>query len=263
MTHICPYIRYYERGTWNYLSRVFGYNLKASELGFTNDLVFRITDFYNTLPNPCEVYIINEGVNEAVRGADMDLLIEDGNTGGYDHFMLQAKMMDFNGRYYDIKRWSRNAQFYKIIRNATLEGAVPLYLFYNGLTPNSNLGDIHWGLSIINANEIRKIRLAQRHLLRAPLITFNQLHTLNLRKFNVLFCTIPEDFKKKSKPKKKDQIYTGYPYTKIDLYSKNFRRNKKREREISKEESQEISNIVKEKRLAPVRIIINSKPNKN
>ena len=93
----------YEASLWDYLSDVFSFSSKASELGVTDDLIYRIVRFYSGRPAGCEVYAFNEDVNEFVRGADIDLFIEDNGSGRYFHFMLQAKIMNYTGRYRILK----------------------------------------------------------------------------------------------------------------------------------------------------------------
>ncbi len=219
MTRICNEIIRYENAVWNYLTDVFRFELKAAELGFTNDLVFRITKFYNGRPQSCEVYIFNDNVNENIRGADIDLFIEDGNTGLYYFYMLQAKIMNWQGRFRDIKRWSRNAQYLTLLRAARIESAMPLYLFYNGKTLNSTLGRPEYGLSIIDAEEIRALRASQRSNPSAPMVTFNQLIPRGMLPFDSLFCYSDQppycDIQSNRIPYEK--IYRGYPYKKINI----------------------------------------------
>jgi hypothetical protein len=244
----------YEKDIWHYLTHVFRFRLKAAEIGITNDLIFRITSFYRRGPTSCEVYAFNDNINESKRGADIDLFIEDNiGSGSYHFFMLQAKIMDFNGKYKDIKRWSSYSQFNKLIRSANIEGAFPLYLFYNGSTPNSNVGNTNWGLSIVEANYIKIIRLSQRGMPRAPKITFNQIHP-NMRPFHVLFCNLPTGYEL---PKTiiGNDIYKGYPYIKrAESSDQNISDNSEFENGID----EQTLDIIKNYHLAPLRIILNA-----
>lgn len=255
MTVICPYIEWYEEQIWEYLSRVFSFRLKASELGITNDLIYRITEFYNGRPANCEVYSFNDNVFEATRGADIDLFIEDNGTGNYHFYMLQSKIMNFEGKYRGIKTWSPIAQYIKLVRSALNEGALPLYLLYNGDTANSTNANANWGLSIIEASQVRNLRLAQRMWVQAPLITFNQLHQLNMRPFHVLFCDLPIGY---NLPKTIDEksIFKGYPYIRISkAASDNFPEEKYPEENWNKA----ALDIIKTKNLGKFRVIINTK----
>ena len=254
MTEICPYIQFYSTCTWEYLSEVFSYRLKGSELGFTDDLVFRIVQFYKGRPSDCEVYAFSDNVRESIRGADIDLFIQDTETGRYQYFMLQAKVMDHNGRYKDIRKWSYNAQFNRLIRAAHKEGAFPLYLLYNGLTGRSTVGNTHWGLSIVEAARVRTLRHNQRKLNKAPYITFDDLHPLNMQPFHLLFCDI--DSNNYNLPPTIDgrNVYTGFPYV-IKKYDT-------REEQVDDSKSpvaiDEGLAIIGNRNLAPVRIVIKS-----
>lgn len=257
MTAICGFIEMYESAVWRYLSRVFSYSLKGSELGFTNDLIFRITEFYNGYPLSCEVYSFH-ALNEPVRGADIDLFIQNG--GLYYHFMIQSKIMNFIGVYYDIERYipanHAQTQYNKLISNSTAEGAFPLYLFYNGKTQNSTLGNVQLGCSIVDANIVQNFRIAQHtatpnaRRIRRP--TFNDFHP-NMKPLHYLFCDdCSTDFKLPD-GKKYEDIYKGYPYKKILSVPEE---NTKVILEDKDELNEEEKNIIETKHLAPIRIII-------
>lgn len=256
MTTICSFIQMYETGLWTYLSDVFSYRLTSSELGITNDLIYKIVKFYNGRPRNCEVYAFSDKVYEYRRGADIDLFIEDNGSGNYYFYMLQAKTMDYRGRYLDIKPWSRRAQYYKIIRNAKIENALPLYLLYNGLTTNSNSGNSSFGLSIVPATSVKGFRLRQRPLPRIPSITFNDLHNLNMNPFHVLFCNPPERYTLHGTISR-NNIYSIYPYRRItqDIEQKST------DSDLNLNEDNNISNArdnIRERNLALYRVIINS-----
>jgi hypothetical protein len=256
MTLICNFIQLYETIVWNYLSDVFRYSLKSSELGITNDLVYRIVSFYGRFqPQYCEVYIFNERIHENRRGADIDLFIEDNGSGNFHFFMLQAKIMNYKGRYKDIRNWSPHAQFNTLINSASTEGAYPLYLLYNGKTGNSNIGNTNWGLSIVEASQIRNLRLSQSTSTRIPRVTFNQLHSRGMNPFNVLFCNLPSKYKLSSIPGK--NIYKGYPYVQINRTpDQNLSEKGEEESNEDKHIDVEGLKIIKDKNLALFRIII-------
>lgn len=255
MTTICNFIQFYESIIWHYLTDVFSYKLKGSELGITNDLIYRIVKFYNGRPLNCEVFAFNEKVNEKVRGADIDLFIEINNSGNYYHFMLQAKIMNYTGRYYDIENWSIDSQYDRLIYHANIEKAFPLYLLYNGRTVNSNITNNNdLGLSIVNANEIRRIKIRQINLPITPRITFNQLINHGMRNFHVLFCDIPDEYIP-TRTVKATEIFKGYPYIKID---QNNDLDTTVEFDNEDLNDNNAINIIKDRHLAQYRIIINS-----
>lgn len=170
--------------TWDYLSDVFSYGLKQSELGITFAIIHDITRFYSHRRAPAEVYVAQTRL-ESLRGADLDLYVENAN-GGHDFYRLQAKIMDHQG-VYTISRWGPRAQFNDLIREADNNHAMPLYLFYNGSTPNSNLGNDNFGLSIVHAERIKTFRRGQHGMRYAPRPNFNTFFA-NMLPMSALFC---------------------------------------------------------------------------
>lgn len=211
---ICSTIKYHEFCVWNYLSDVFRYQLKASELGFTNDLVFKITDYFGGRSSNCQVYAIHAR-KEVLRGADIDLFIFNGIS--YDHYMIQAKILDHTGRYLDIGVYRSGAQFMKLISAAAAESAFPLYLLFNGLTPNSAKGNAEYGCSIVEAETIKTYRQNQRRKLPSgphPRIRFDDVQS-ELIPLHHIFCRDCVTAFKLPPGKFEEQIYTGFPYSKI------------------------------------------------
>ncbi|HMQ70414.1 MAG TPA: hypothetical protein PKA90_15600 [Ignavibacteria bacterium] len=244
----------YEQYIWYYLSDVFRYGLKGSELGITNDLIYRIVSFYGGRSPSCEVYAFNENVHENIRGADIDLFIEDNGSGNYYFYMLQAKILNSRGRYLDIAPWSSRSQYGLLIRNARIENATPLYLLYNGYSDNSNLGSPLFGLSIINANIIRIIRVRQRVLITKPKLTFNQLHPHNMNPFHILFCETPIPYRVQNTISGRD-IYRGYPYIRINTNNEPEPSNTEND-EGNNDNNRNAISIINSNHLAPFRIIV-------
>ena len=212
MTHYCPQITRLSQFLWHYMSDVFRYGLSVSEIGITKHLIYDIISFYNHLGVGLEAYA-KPARDEKQRGADIDLFIQN-SLGNYHHYMLQSKVMDFDGRYQDIRNFSPNAQFFRLIQAAQNENALPLYLLYNGNTSNSSQGDLNFGASIIHASVIRDIRTNQIGLSTVPRITFNQLFQAGMEPYQVLFCK-GSNVLPKPPEKSKDEIFTGYPYKQI------------------------------------------------
>lgn len=256
MTAICSHIKAYEKLIWNYLSDIFKYNLKSSEIGITNDVIYRIVKFYGGRPNGCEVYAFN-AFKEIVRGADIDLFIKSSN-GMYTYYKLQAKLMNYRGKYIEISKWGSNAQFHTLINSAGIESAYPLYLLYNGLTLNSRLGQSNkCGLTIIDARKIRDYRYDQHFLGKNPtvkILTYDILHTLVMKPFHVLFCEDEYGFPMPA-VKRESDIFKAFPYKRIDTSEIG------REPEVveTDEPNEDAIVIIKERNLAPIRIIINSR----
>lgn len=187
MTAYCYQIKNESERLWTYLSSVFSYGLKQSELGVTFWLIHDLVNFYAKKGHPIDAWI-NQASNEQIKGADLDLYIQD-PKGYFTLFRLQAKMMNHKGRYYDISKWSSNAQYNKLIKHSRKEGAVPLYLLYNGYTINSGSGSPSYGYSITSAEVIKQYRLTQhkKKLTKTPKITFDDIFN-KMEPFEVLFC---------------------------------------------------------------------------
>jgi hypothetical protein len=251
MTKYCPRITDLSIGIWHYMSNVFRYKLKVAEIGMTNHLIFDITNFYSGFHSGCEVFCYH-AKNEKQRGADIDLYIQNAN-GRYQHYMIQAKVMDFRGYYNDIAKWNPNAQFLTLIKKAKKEKALALYLLYNGFTSKSRLCNPALGTAIIEANEIRKFRTSQRRTgyLHGQNSLYFDLLFNKMQPYQNLFCKGIQDVKL-PQSKAENEIYTGFPYTKIIENSN----NEDISDEESLEEDQQAIAIIEEMSLAPVRIIV-------
>lgn len=252
MSRICQTIIQYEHDVWAYLSDVFKYDLKGSEIGITNDLVYRIIKFYSIYPGNCEVYIFNENINEKVRGADIDLFIQKGNSNFYSYFMLQAKLLNNNGKYPEIDKWSPKAQYNTLIAAAKKEKAVPLYLLYNGYSNNSNLGNNDYGLSIVNANIIKANRFNHQSKTRSSKLSFNDVFS-SMKSFHELFC-IP--ISNSTEIQSYGDIYKSGPYENSDLI--NVKKERVKLEYLDVKIIRQYEDIIKSKFLAPYRIILHS-----
>jgi hypothetical protein len=216
MTLICNDIRNLSTGLWHYLTDVFRFQLRASEIGITNHLVYFITSFYSGRIPGIEVYTFN-AKHEKLRGADIDLFIQLPN-GLYRFYMLQAKVSGYNGKYLDIEQWTPNAQYNTLLSRAKLEGASPYYLLYTGNTPLSNLSSSDYGLACIHANTIAKIKLSYHKKTAGTKATIdlNTLRSYRLFPFHHLFCRTPSPFfHSKRMEHDGSQIFTGFPYIQL------------------------------------------------
>lgn len=254
MKQICKQIIIYEELIWNYLTDVFYFGLKASELGITNDLIYRIVSFYIKSASKIEVYAAHSK-KEYIKGSDIDLFIKK-NRNYYQYYKLQAKMMDFKGQYYDIAKWSNNAQYNKIIKSSKKESAFPLYLLYNGLTAQSATGVSNkWGLSLVEAVKIRDYRRAQKMYNKNPLVhnlTFDILHAMSMKPFHNLFCSKRIEYEL-PEPVGYDNIYKGPPYDRIILENQLDNVNRRTDETASRNLL-----IMKERNLSPLRLIVDS-----
>jgi hypothetical protein len=167
--------------------------------------------------------------------------------------MIQAKVMDYRGYYNDIKKWSPNSQFKTLIDKAKKEKAIALYLLYNGFTSKSKFGNDLFGTSIIEANEIQKIRRKQKlngYNHGENSLYFDMLYS-KMQPYQNLFCKGIQNVKLPQR-KTEIEIYTGFPYSQV-LESKNI--DKIIDNVHINNNSQEFS-IIEELNLAPIRIIV-------
>lgn len=219
MTTICSFIQGREHKVWDYLSRVFSLNLKAAELGFTDDLVFRIVEFYSGTRAKCEVYI-KHSKHESIRGADIDLFIFNGTS--YDFYMVQAKIMNSSGIYFDIRKFdphnAKKNQYVTLIKAANTEGAFPLYLLFNGRASRSVCTSgcgLNAGYSIIEARDILGNRLiswlTNLKKRNAPRIRFNEM-CCAMKPLHYLFCPGHKAGFNLPPGKAYSQIYKGDSY---------------------------------------------------
>jgi hypothetical protein len=250
MTCYCSQVNWLSKNLWEYLSDVFRYQLPAAEIGITNHFIYDITEFYSGFGILCEVYKLH-AKHEKYRGADIDLFIQN-PKGAYQHYMLQAKVMDYKGYYNDIPKWSSSAQFVTLVKAAKKENALSLYLLYNGLTRKSTLSNKNLGLSIIEANEIRKFRLNQRrngYVHGQHSLFFDLLYHL-MQPYSNLFCKGKNNI---DLPPSKNyiEIFTEFPYIRIFPIA-----NQIDEDNDYIENFGQIEQTIRNRHLAPIRIIL-------
>lgn len=189
MTRICRRIDYLSQNTWHYISRVYDYDLRISELGITNYLIFIIIDFYRNIMDEVRVW---HARNERVTGADILLIIEHPNNICKSH-LIQAKKISKSGKYKGIKRWQDNQQYMNLINYAGNLRAYPYFLLYNS-EHNCQLNDPTYGMAICRAEWIRDKRFMQFNLPgngQTPMIQINNILNDNeLFPFHYLFCNV-------------------------------------------------------------------------
>ncbi|RYD56782.1 MAG: hypothetical protein EOP56_10335 [Sphingobacteriales bacterium] len=135
--------------------------------------------------------------------------------------MLQAKVLDYNGKYKDIEHWAPDAQYRKLITWASAVAATPYYLLYNGYTINSGTGSDDLGLSCVHARRIERLRHQQSRMAVIPhgmsILTFDMLFRENMFPFYYLFCRTPSRFFHSIRMELDGtDIYRGYPYIRVD-----------------------------------------------
>ena len=219
MTH-CNNIKEFSKNVYDFLTRVFSYNLNFSELGITDHLVFSIVQNSHLyrLQN-VEIYKMPWTI-ESVYGNDLDLFIED-RSGNFNYYALQAKVMSANGAFMDIKfKNTPIQQWNKLLQHEADFGSKTYYLLYCGQSrrpPNAyptredciGIPTLkEYGTSIVETHVIKDIREVQ-------LTTYANLYFRNVFPDNVdslrkLFCCV-DDLPKTNRQFKREEISTdGY-----------------------------------------------------
>lgn len=160
MTSYCQDAHTLTTGFLRYATDVFRYNLKVSEVGITNHLIYHITSHYGGTGQAYEAWALHSQ-HENTIGADIEIFVER-SDGRYFHYLIQAKVMSSNGRYDHINHWSPNSQIERLIISARRKYAHPLYLLYNGNTLHYNQLLPEHGMTLVSADLIKEFRQNQR-----------------------------------------------------------------------------------------------------
>jgi len=248
------------------MSDVYRYNLKVSELGITNHLIYDVVNFYAQTGIFCDVFCLDSKY-ENIRGADLDLFIKN-RHGKFNYFMIQSKVMNFEGKYLGISGWGPNAQYNKLIK-AAHDGklkAFPLYLLYNGDSINSTQGDSDFGLSIIEATRLSNFRLNQHKNKDNRRLNFNMLYQ-DMNPYFILFCGFDVPFELPS-PIEGNRIFNDYPYQQVvqnwdDILGDDFNEDNGDKPGSNNKQDQEIIQLIRNEGLAKYRIIIEDSTDKD
>jgi hypothetical protein len=129
----CDNIRQFSRDVYHFLTDVFSYRLNFSELGLTDHLVLQLARHsrFSGL-NTVEIFKM-PWIIESVYGNDIDLFIQN-NSGTYNWYALQAKVMSSNGAFKDLKfkPFATSQQWDKLLLHETTFGSKTYYLLYSG-----------------------------------------------------------------------------------------------------------------------------------
>jgi len=168
--NLCNSIDLFSCNVYSYLSRVFRYRLKMSEIGLTDIFIFQIVDFcYTYKISNVKIYATSWKV-ESKYGNDIDLFIKRPD-GKYNRFVFQAKIMSYNGAYKDLKLKKKPNQWDKLLEHELKYKSKSFYLFFNGqqnfkpIKTNATRKDCigspsitELGLGIVETIYVKKIR---------------------------------------------------------------------------------------------------------
>lgn len=253
----CDDIKYFSERVYNFLTKVFAYRLSFSEVGLTDHLILNIVDYSNFSGQiDVEVYKTT-WKTESIYGNDIDLFIQN-NSGNYNWYALQAKVMSHNSAYKDLKN-ERNVvqqQWDKLLDHERVYGSKTYYLLYNGkplsrattLTPTRQdclgIPSIQeLGLGIVETNIIKNLRT--NLLTPYALLYFSHVFPKHIDSIRKLFCCV-NSLPATTKQFRKDEI-------EIDSYERIYFNDNNRKDEPENEQ------FSLKEGFAPIRLIINNK----
>lgn len=256
----CNNIRHFSSSVYNFLTEVFSYRLSFSEIGLTDHLMLDLARCSRmTGNNTVEIYKMPWTV-ETIYGNDIDLFIQN-NTGTFNWYALQAKVMAFNGAFKDLKfnRLATSQQWDKLLLHETTFGSKTYYLLYSGQSLRPPTGSPirpdcigipsidELGLGIVETQVIQSIRTT---IIRpAQQLFFRHVFPNDIDSIRKLFCcsgSLPQTTKQFNRA---DIDTSGYQ----KIYFNNNDKIEDTDEEIEK-------NNLKEG-FAPIRIIVTTEKN--
>jgi hypothetical protein len=212
---VCHHVSAFSTAVYQYLSQVFTYRLRMSEIGLTDHFIYSLVNFctVHTIKN-IRIYLTGTKV-ESIYGNDIDLFVQDAD-GLYVWLTFQAKVMSFNGAYQDITLKPAPNQWDKLLQHETDFDSKSYYLLYNGksnkkriLTPTrKDCRGIpameEYGLGIVETADLQSQRLK-----KTGYIYFSDLFPNHMDSIRKIFCcSLPPMGRKYAR----QDIETGAPY---------------------------------------------------
>ena len=187
------FIRYFSKHIYRYLSRVFSFKLAIDERGINDHLVFKIAEYCDR-QGFADVLIYKSRAPKAepMYGHDFDLFVEC-EPNKFAYFALQAKVMNFSGKYAGFD--TPKEQYEKMKKHEKKFGSKAFYMFYNGKYLTSSipmptrtdcLGTPkieEYGIGIVENSEVEQV--ATRH--RKSSIHFTDFYPQLMDAFRKLF----------------------------------------------------------------------------
>lgn len=193
-------------------------------------------------------------------GNDIDLFIQN-NTGTFNWYALQAKVMSFNGAFKDLKHNKLAAiqQWDKLISHETNFGSKTYYLLYIGqsLRPPRNAPSRsdclgiptmdELGLGVVETKVVKNIRATIK---KTQLVYFKHVFPNDIDSIRKLFCctaNLPQ---------------TAQVFQKSDIDTRGYQRiYPVNNNEINEDTNEGIEPIISENGKAPIRLIISIEQN--
>ncbi|VXC15744.1 DUF6615 family protein [Maribacter litoralis] len=248
-TSLCELFVRVSELVWHKIANYHHLGINVPEIGLTADIIYELTN-WGIITGKADCYIQN-AYNEAKNGNDIELFIQN-NSGTYDHYALQAKVLKSDKKYKGLDtgyKTSSKYQWNKLYDYAKRKGCIPYYLLYNG---NTNMtipylrmhyffDERQFGCSIV---EPRVFQYFYKRKTKTP--KYSQIHPKYAYPWSILSCFKPIPFKKISalhgythRPKTLSEIQNNLQgYTKTgDMEDKNRSRGDETSNETNSNDS--------------------------
>ncbi len=197
---LCNNIRCFSTDVFHFLTEVFSHKLTFSEIGLTDHLILNLVRYCKmTGDNTITIYKTSWKY-ESKYGNDIDLFVEN-NSGKFNWYALQAKVMSYNGAFRDLKfdKTKPHQQWEKLLLHERSFGSKTYYLLYSGkskikfpITNPKRLDCIgiplieELGLGIVDTQVIYDIRKTK--IRSSQMFYFKYIFPDYIDSFRKLFC---------------------------------------------------------------------------
>lgn len=132
MSHRCQLFEEIADKLWKRICRKHSLGLNDKEEGITNDIIADIVEYHrDNYLNNFDVYA-RAGYKESITGSDIDLFVET-EIDQYIWYPLQAKLLKLDQKYHFLHYPLKERQQWELLTELENYGAIPYYLFYNGV----------------------------------------------------------------------------------------------------------------------------------
>lgn len=190
MSHQCRLFEEIADKVWKRICRKHSLGLNDKEEGITNDIIADIVEYHqNNYIDNFDVYA-RAGYKESITGSDIDLFVET-EIDQYIWYPLQAKLLKKDRKYYSFFYPQKEKQQWELLTDLESFGAIPYYLFYNGVDNFSYNGrdkclreynEKQLGCSIVKPLTVKNVYENKK------LPEFKDFHTAHSQSWRILVC---------------------------------------------------------------------------
>ncbi len=217
----CNDVRRYSRSQYRLLTRYFNFRLSVSELGRTDRFLLFLAECEHRHGLGLVQIFKASPRRESIWGNDIDLFIQN-PLGTFDWYILQAKVMSFNGAYRDLKVRPDAArqQWDRLLDHEQSFGSKAFYLLYNGRSQRPPVGRAvradcmgvpstsELGLGIVEANVVAAIRT--NVLTPWQMFYFHHVFPDHIDSIRKLFCCSPINPRSRRQFRREEIDIDGY-----------------------------------------------------